>query len=434
MPTATRFARPSSSSAAYAADSCPLPPSISDQIGKRPALLEQLAVAPQHDFVHRREVVLAVGLGTRGWGLAAGLGRAAEPPSREPLIRNFRYSARRIRPSSHTTIDATVSLPWIVEMSKHSMRRGSAGSASTCCSVSSASYCAVCRLVEPRLVGERGVAVGEIDEAALLAALRHDDPHAAAGALGQPGLERLALVGLGRHVDLRRRAAQLVELLDRRLEHFRLRSRRRSPPRCRARCARRPGRCAPGRPGRRRRPGPSFRPNTSRCPSSAVAIFCWRSCSVCTVRIASRSCAASSKRSSLGGRRASAPAASSTSSSFLPSRNSRVSSTARPYSSAEQIGVDARRDAALDVVLEARPAALAGDHLVARADAEQPVRQRHRLAREVRRHERAGVEAAVALDAARHQHARKRLVGRQLQVGIVLVVAQQDVVFRACAA
>ena len=28
-----------------------------DQIGKRPALLEQLAVAAQHDFVHRREVV-----------------------------------------------------------------------------------------------------------------------------------------------------------------------------------------------------------------------------------------------------------------------------------------------------------------------------------------------------------------------------------------
>ena len=44
-------------------------------------------------------------------------------------------------------------------------------------------------------------------------------------------------------------------------------------------------------------------------------------------------------------------------------------------------------------------AALAGDHLVARPDAEQPVRQRHRLARELRRQERAGVEAAVALDA-----------------------------------
>ena len=175
--------------------------------------------------------------------------------------------------------------------------------------------------------------------------------------------------------------------------------------------------------------GPSFTPNTSRCPSSVVAIFCWRSCSVCTVRIASRSCAASSKRS---------PSAASsmrlfsvfTSSSFLPSRNSCVVLTARRVLVRRADRVDARRDAALDVVFEARPPALAGDHLVARPDAEQPVRQRHRLAREVRRQERTGVEAAVALDAPRDEHARERLVGRELQVGIVLVVAQQDVVFR----
>ena len=44
-----------------------------------------------------------------------------------------------MRPSSHTTIEATVSLPWIVEMSKHSMRRGIAGRPSTIRSVSSAS-------------------------------------------------------------------------------------------------------------------------------------------------------------------------------------------------------------------------------------------------------------------------------------------------------
>ena len=51
--------------------------------------------------------------------------------------------------------------------------------------------------------------------------------------------------------------------------------------------------------------------------------------------------------------------------------------------------LDARRDAALDVVFEARPVALAVDDLVARPDAEQPVRQRHRPARQRRRHERA---------------------------------------------
>ena len=119
-----------------------------------------------------------------------------------------------------------------------------------------------------------------------------------------------------------------------------------------------------------------------------------------------------------------------TSSSFFPSRNSRVVSTARPYSSVGTDRVDAGRDAALDVVFEARPPPLSGDHLVARAHPEQPMRQRHRLAGEVGRHERAGVEAAVALDAARDEHARKGLVGGELQERVVLVVAQQDVVFR----
>ena len=95
--------------------------------------------------------------------------------------------------------------------------------------------------------------------------------------------------------------------------------------------------------------------------------------------------------------------------------------TAREYSSSPQI---------VDVVLEAGPSALAGDHLVARPDAEQTVRQRHRLAREPSRKEWAGVEAAVALDVAGDEDARERLVGRQLEVGVVLVVAQQDVVFR----
>ena len=92
--------------------------------------------------------------------------------------------------------------------------------------------------------------------------------------------------------------------------------------------------------------------------------------------------------------------------------------------------VHARGDAALDVVLEARPPALAGDDFVARPDPEQPVRERHGLAREGRGQERSRIEAAVALHAARDEHAGKRLVGRQLEVRIVLVVAQQDVVLR----
>ena len=43
---------------------------------------------------------------------------------------------------------------------------------------------------------------------------------------------------------------------------------------------------------------------------------------------------------------------------------------------------DARRDTPLDVVLEAGPRPLAGDDFVARTDAEQPVGQPHRPARE----------------------------------------------------
>ncbi len=42
--------------------------------------------------------------------------------------------------------------------------------------------------------------------------------------------------------------------------------------------------------------------------------------------------------------------------------------------------------------------------------------------------ERAGVVVAVALDAPGDEHPRERLAGGQLQVGVVLVVAQQDVV------
>ena len=39
-----------------------------DQIGKRPAVLEDLAIPPQHDFVHRGEVVEDAGIEVRGSG------------------------------------------------------------------------------------------------------------------------------------------------------------------------------------------------------------------------------------------------------------------------------------------------------------------------------------------------------------------------------
>ena len=192
--------------------------------------------------------------------------------------------------------------------------------------------------------------------------------------------------------------AQLVELLDRRLEHLAVARRRRSPRRCRARRARRPGRCAPGRPGRRRRParasGRTRRDGRARrSPSSAGDRAASAPC-------ASRRAAAPPPRTARRRpRRASAPRSVFDQLVVLafeeqPRQLDRAAVLLRRADR-----VDARRDAALDVVFEARPAALAGDHLVARPDAEQPVRQRHRLAREVRRQERAGVEAAVALDA-----------------------------------
>ena len=93
-------------------------------------------------------------------------------------------------------------------------------------------------------------------------------------------------------------------------------------------------------------------------------------------------------------------------------------------------GGHTRRQAALDVVLETRPRALAGDHLVARSNAKQLVRQAHRPPRELGRQQRTRVDVAVALDGARHQHTRKRLGRGQLQVRIVLVIAQQDVELR----
>jgi hypothetical protein len=71
---------------------------------------------------------------------------------------------------------------------------------------------------------------------------------------------------------------------------------------------------------------------------------------------------------------------------------------------------DARRQAALDVVLEAGPVAPAVNDLVARSDPEQPMRQAHRPSGHRGRHERTGVHVAVARHLARHEQARRRSV------------------------
>ena len=121
--------------------------------GNGPPVLEHLAVATEHDFVHRGEVVnITCGAGphpralrlrlakTRGSPrpqalanrrpsrshacghrrilqevtVAAERSERADPERRrsaDPRILNFRHSDRFIRPSSQTTIDATVSAP-----------------------------------------------------------------------------------------------------------------------------------------------------------------------------------------------------------------------------------------------------------------------------------------------------------------------------------
>src|SRR5207244_11121589 len=84
---------------------------------------------------------------------------------------------------------------------------------------------------------------------------------------------------------------------------------------------------------------------------------------------------------------------------------------------------------ALESAREARPTALAWDDPVARTDTDQAVRQRHGSAGELGGQEGTRIEAPVPLDPARHQHAWKGLRGGQLQIGVVLVVAKQDVVF-----
>ena len=74
---------------------------------------------------------------------------------------------------------------------------------------------------EPRLIGDPGVAVGQLDQSALLAALGHEHLHAAARPFRQPRLEQLAVFRRAGQMHFRRRRPIFVELLHRRLENFR---------------------------------------------------------------------------------------------------------------------------------------------------------------------------------------------------------------------
>jgi hypothetical protein len=82
------------------------------------------------------------------------------------------------------------------------------------------------------------------------------------------------------------------------------------------------------------------------------------------------------------------------------------------------------------VVFETRARELAVNLDVAGAELERAVDEVNRAPREGSRQVRPEVERAVALDAPRDHHARERLVDRQLQVRVLLVVFEEDVVTR----
>ncbi len=81
-----------------------------DEIRKRPALFQQAAEAPQDHLVHRGDVVRRRRF---LWRSESGATRPRRPlvSAAKTPIRYFRYSPGLMRPSSQTTIDATVSLP-----------------------------------------------------------------------------------------------------------------------------------------------------------------------------------------------------------------------------------------------------------------------------------------------------------------------------------
>ena len=92
--------------------------------------------------------------------------------------------------------------------------------------------------------------------------------------------------------------------------------------------------------------------------------------------------------------------------------------------------VNTRAEAAMDVILQARPGTLPIDRDVAIADQKVSLDQLQGLSREARRKKRTEVQRPILAHAPRNDGARKWLVRRQLDERVRLVVTQQDVVLR----
>ena len=120
-----------------------------------------------------------------------------------------------ILPSSQTTSEATVSAPWMWEMSKHSMRRGQLGEHQRLGQRLLNRLARGLEHAEALHVGLLGVLAGQIDQRALFAALRNGDLDAMAGALGEQCGECFAVVEVGGDEDGARNVVLVdVELLE----------------------------------------------------------------------------------------------------------------------------------------------------------------------------------------------------------------------------
>ena len=91
---------------------------------------------------------------------------------------------------------------------------------------------------------------------------------------------------------------------------------------------------------------------------------------------------------------------------------------------------DAGTKAAFDVILQTRPRRFAVDLDVAGAQLERSIDYIDRFACKTCRQKGSEIKCAIALDATRDHHFRKRLVDGQLQMRIRLVVLEFDVVTR----
>ncbi len=294
-------------------------------------------------------------------------------------------------------------------------------------------------LIEASLIRHRGVPGRQIEQTALLAALGNQQPDSVPGSARKPAFEHLG-VGVaeaGRQVDLRRRGPVGVELLQRRLQHVALATValwRRTRARIQ-RLAQLRGQLDPlDHPSPTHLEDLHHRPGRPELQPERVAVAELDPGHLLMPRVLGfdrpdRVAQLRRLLEALVGRRLDHPLTQPLDQLVAPSFEEQLRVSHRdPILLFRAQFTDARRDTPLDVVLQARPAAFARNHLVARPHPKQPMRQRHRSPRQLGWQEWTGVVVLVPLRLPRDQDAGKCLAGGQLQVGVVLVVAQEDVV------